>query len=198
MRECRRGVGDIIASGCIVHWRDASEWRRHAREDVGEVSLKAGYARAVVSQPFDQVVNTPGSDARVVSGKRGLAAGGDDRETCLPLFGRTSRRSCRRFAPAGENGGLGGVHFNSTEDKEPSTDNVLQAIVQQVGDEVGNMAIIRAIAEIVRRDVLRLEIPHNLAEERAQDRYAELLKRDIPPIRDGLEELPPTLTVLKR
>lgn len=77
---------DIIASGGIEHWRNASEWRRQARDNVGKVSSKAGHARTVVRQLFDQLSNTPWSDARVMSGKGGLAAGGNGREAYLLLF----------------------------------------------------------------------------------------------------------------
>lgn len=45
--------------------------------------LNDGYDRTLVRKLFDKVVNMPGSDARMVSGRRGLDYDGDGRKANL-------------------------------------------------------------------------------------------------------------------
>ena len=84
-REQKR-VNDVVASGGIVDWREAGEWLRQAREEDGEVGLGDHYTRVSIRKLFDRVSKTPRCGARVVSGRKGLHAGGNGCDVCLLLF----------------------------------------------------------------------------------------------------------------
>ncbi|CAN0560491.1 unnamed protein product, partial [Laminaria digitata] len=91
------------------------------REDDHQVGLKDDYDRLLVRRIFHEVAKTPGSNARVVSGKRGLDSGGDGREAHLLLFPKDVPDQLvvvdLYLSGHGGTGSVGGVHLNSAEDK---------------------------------------------------------------------------------
>ena len=191
MERVQEMVMATVADGSIVDWTEAREWLTQAREDDHQVGLKDDYDRLLVRRIFHEVAKTPGSNARVVSGKRGLGSGGDGREAHLLLFPKDVPDQLvvdLYLSGHGGTGSVGGVHLNSAEDKEQPLDNVLQAIVKEGRDEAGKMVIVRAAADLVRRDILTLETVQNVAGGRAKEAHVAELKRDITPVWDSLKE----------